>query len=82
MIVDVQLTALLQLLGCPVPSVVALLLHSVKQLFGAQWPPDEAALLAVLQQLPVRWPDAVDVLSQMLRCNSQRGHAAMGDICS
>lgn len=49
---DVQLAALLQLLSCPVPSVAALLLHSVKQHFAAHWPPDGAALAAVLQLLP------------------------------
>lgn len=49
---DVQLAALLQLLSCPVPSVTALLLHSVKQHFAAHWPPDGAALAAVLQLLP------------------------------
>ena len=50
---DVSLAALLQLLGCPVPSVAGLLLHCLKRHFAACWPPDEAALAAVLRLLPV-----------------------------
>jgi hypothetical protein len=50
---DVGLAALLQLLACPVPSVAGLLLHCLKRHFAACWPPDEAALAAVLQLLPV-----------------------------
>lgn len=48
-----RLAAILQLLACPVPSVTALLLHTLKEHFAAHWPPDEAALAAVLRLLPV-----------------------------